>query len=225
MGATASACWLVIGAAALVPCSSPCTPGEARAASALGREAALLVGGDALPLAGVVVAARERVAVGVVAGVQRVHVVADLNRRIAASGTVCRRARRGISTCSRRRKQLSSWHRRCPSALPGMSLENMTAALRRQAGKQNMFCRPFVHVAPQERVLQAQLQAPCKLAPPACARAPRRGDHRRLTAVWHAGGHAAKGQDRGRRWSLSLHSSKLAVRARGARLPRALTAA
>jgi len=85
-----------------------------RAASASGREAALLVGGDALPLAGVVVAAREGVAVGVVAGVERVHVVADLNRRIAASGTVCRRARRGISTCSRRRKQLSSWHRALP---------------------------------------------------------------------------------------------------------------
>ena len=58
----------------------------------------LLVGGDALPLAGVVVAAREAIAVGIVAGVERVHVVADLDWRKAASGTVCRRTRRGIST-------------------------------------------------------------------------------------------------------------------------------
>ncbi len=63
-----------------------------------GKEAALLVGGDALPLAGVVVAAREAIAVGIVAGVERVHVVADLDWRKAASGTVCRRTRRGIST-------------------------------------------------------------------------------------------------------------------------------
>jgi hypothetical protein len=72
----------------------------------------------------------------------------------------------------------------------------------------------------QECVLQAQLQAPCKLAPPDCARAPRRGDHRRLTAAGHAGGHAAKGQDRGRRRSRSLeslHPSTLSARASGAR--------